>query len=554
MTASPSLFGTAGRTDPVALPCGQLPLAIVGALCGPAALRTAAPRGSKRLALRFEHSSTGMLELLVAAGDERAHRTIRALRDDRNAYARVLAVLACAVELDGQTGRFRFESVHQLTHGPRPPQINRSRLNAPVDDLLQLLSVLEVRWTAPTSSGRRAMARSYSGPLLTLEVSNRMARTVTLSGELHRLLTYYSLQVTPQAFLVTAQPGAPRGPAAPVLARLRLGALIAARWRNGHQKITAGDVFTRFAWLPFGSPAGPDGAAAEAVVRTLLSRLRETVEAVEAELRYPARYGAGLLAPVTIPKRAPLRAMLTLGLPPARDEPATPATDAASHDQPTLDEARLRDASTPRVFEHITAPESIPGDQNPGARTIADNQDAGRHSLADGQDDMSESIACDQDAPASDVAATRGSALGPAGLRTATVALRELESGRVAIGLGGDVELVLPASVALAAGLVSPSNSMVGSQEPSPESDGDSIGDVLQDDLSRPQHLPKSRRGDQDDQRAARRDLSVSGPESSSDDSDRARGNRLAAALAPHQQPPRRRAAPADNPKQRRTA
>ena len=197
MTESPSLFGTAGRTDPVALPCGQLPLAIVGALCGPAALRTVAARGSKRLALRFEHSSTGMLELLVPSGDERTHGTIRALRDDRKAYARVLAVLACAVELDGQTGRFRFESVHQLTHGPRPAQINRSRLNAPVDDLLHLLSVLEVRWTAPTSSGRRATARSYSGPLLALEVSNRMARTVTLPGELHRLLTYYSLQVAP---------------------------------------------------------------------------------------------------------------------------------------------------------------------------------------------------------------------------------------------------------------------------------------------------------------------------------------------------------------------
>lgn len=59
-----------------------------------------------------------MLELLVPSGDERTHGTIRALRDDRNAYARVLAVLACAVELDGQTGRFRFESVYQLTHGP----------------------------------------------------------------------------------------------------------------------------------------------------------------------------------------------------------------------------------------------------------------------------------------------------------------------------------------------------------------------------------------------------------------------------------------------------
>src|SRR5436309_2239872 len=101
----PRVVASPRGVAPVALPCGQLPLALVGALCGPQALRAVRKSGAQRVVLDFSHRSIGQLQLSVAVNDARAHETIRHLRCDRNAYARVLAVLARAVELDGQPGR-----------------------------------------------------------------------------------------------------------------------------------------------------------------------------------------------------------------------------------------------------------------------------------------------------------------------------------------------------------------------------------------------------------------------------------------------------------------
>ncbi|MGH2713764.1 MAG: hypothetical protein ACRDM7_07740, partial [Thermoleophilaceae bacterium] len=163
------------RRDPtelVALPCGQLALALVGALCGPAALRSTRPvtqDGRKHVALRFEHPQVGRVELAVPGDDERAHRAVRELRTDPGGYVRVLAVLTRALELDGQHGRFRFEAVHQLTHGARSPSTDRSKLNGPVDDLLHLLSVANVTWAPPAGGGPRKTAPRLAGePLLSV--------------------------------------------------------------------------------------------------------------------------------------------------------------------------------------------------------------------------------------------------------------------------------------------------------------------------------------------------------------------------------------------------
>jgi hypothetical protein len=562
--------GTAGA--PVALPCGQLALALVGALCGPAALRSARPsRAATTVDLRFEHPSVGRLELAVPAGDERAHSAVRQLRADPGGYARVLAVLARALELDGQPGRFRFESVHQLTHGPRPREINRSRLNEPIDELLYLLSVAAAAWTAPASGAKRRGESSAvrMGPLLRVEVINRKARTVTIAEAARPLLSRYSLQVQPAAFLIARPRARRRGPAAPLMARMRLAALIAARWRNDRQRIALGDVLVRFAWIALDASGPVEGAgAAEAAGRALRPRLREAVRALGDELGDPARYGAGLLEPVQPSSRAAHRSMLRLGLATIGDAlTAPPAHQTADGVQPTLDHAQLRDAATPGPFAHLQPgtdfnaserddsvadaepPDSIAHDQDAPPDSIAHNQqhhqpersdwrahDQDEHGphQADGSVAMGDRRARDQDA---------------AGCREATVGLMQLVDGRVRLELGGGVELLLPAAVAAAAGLATPRDSIAHDHDDHhPESSTldrsrAAIGVAAttiapQFDPPAPEPLTPNTAPDPASQQGIR------APESSSDDSDRARGARLSAALAP----PTAHAPPAASP------
>lgn len=143
------------RTEPAILACGQLPLALAGALCGPASMRSVRPVRSS-IVLRFEHATVGRVELAFAAGDEQAHRAVRDIRADPTAFARLFAVLACALELDGQPGGFTYEAVHRLTHGPRTPGADRSRLNAPLQQHLHVMTGADVSPRSLPSPTRRS--------------------------------------------------------------------------------------------------------------------------------------------------------------------------------------------------------------------------------------------------------------------------------------------------------------------------------------------------------------------------------------------------------------
>jgi len=181
-----------------------------------------------RVVLVFQHQSVGRLELAVRVMDERAQRAVRELRGDPAGFARLFAVLACALGVDGEPGRFTYEVVHRLTHGPRPPSVDRSRLNKPVAELLHLLSAAALTWTPPGGRGKRPRAAVDVGHLVAVHEVNRKARTERVAATARPLLTHYSLQVAPAAFLVARPSGGRSRPPAPVLARLRLAALIAA--------------------------------------------------------------------------------------------------------------------------------------------------------------------------------------------------------------------------------------------------------------------------------------------------------------------------------------
>ncbi|MGH2715018.1 MAG: hypothetical protein ACRDM7_14235, partial [Thermoleophilaceae bacterium] len=268
---------SARNADPLTLPTGQLALALAGALCGPAALRSVREPGAgarARVVLVFEHQSVGRLELAVRATDERAQRAVRDLRADPAGFARLLAVLACALQLDGEPGRFTYEAVHRLTHGPGAANVDRSRLNKPVAELLHLLASAALTWTPPAGRGGRPRGAVEIGQLVAVEEINRKARTVRVAAVARPLLTHYSLQVMPAAFLVARPTGGRSRPPAAVLARLRLAALIAARFRHAQpQRTSFGALLERFAWVTFDTPA-QGGGAAEAAGRVLRPRLR----------------------------------------------------------------------------------------------------------------------------------------------------------------------------------------------------------------------------------------------------------------------------------------
>lgn len=495
--------GKAGRYPErqlLQLPCGQLALALAGALCGPMSLRTARDQGAgprARIVLDFEHPTVGRLELAVGRHDDQAHHAIRAVRSDPNAYTRLLALLACALELDGAPGRFTYEAVHRLTHGPRPPTVNRARLNQPVEDLLYLLSHSDLRWTPPRGGSRRPAPTAELGALLSIAVHNRKARTVTVAPTARPLLTRYALQVTPEAFGLARPTSGRRRPPAPVLARLRLAALIAARWRGGRrgqpgQRIAFGDILARFAWLDLDHTT--DDGAADAASRTIRPRLRETTTVLADELRDPLRYGAGLLAEPSLADRAPLRTMLALA-------PATRNTDhsyASDHRrarqlQPTLEEARLRAVDAPPVFpatEH-----SIAEDHSETANSIPHGQLNSRSHLV-----LRTPIA----------ATIVQQASGRVTLELADGTCMELDPGQAA-SLSADS---IPHGQDSPAGIVG--DSLARDQRLASDKPG-SLGDSIAHD-----HGGRSR---------ARSAPGFSGLESSSDDSDRTRAARLSAAL-----------------------
>jgi len=271
----------------------------------------------------------------------------------------------------------------------------------------------------------------------------------------------------------------------------------------------------RFAWIALDGSAGPNETGeAERVGRTLRPRLREGLRALEHELGDPARYGAGLLEPVQFLNRAALRTMLLLGRPPAVSAPTTASdTDVGAVTQPTLDQGRLRDVGQPGVFDAVAPAPS--GESSPGAPK----------SMVGDQDDLVESMGSDQDAPSESMG---GNQEGTA--RYATVELRELSDGSVCLHLGAGVELLLPAAIAQATGLA---RSMGGDQDAAAMS---KVGNHEVEGSS-PRHASESKGGRQatvtPDPASDQQTTAIPGPESSSDDSDRARGNRLSAALAP---------------------
>lgn len=537
----------AGRdlAEPVALPCGQLALALVGALCGPAALRSSRPvtqDGRKRVALRFEHPQVGRFELAVPVDDERSQRAVRELRTDPGGYVRVLAVLTRALELDDQPGRFRFEAVHQLTHGARSPNTDRSKLNGPVDDLLHLLAAANVTWSPPAAAGRRKTAPRLTGePVLSVTVVSRQARTIALAPAARRCLSHYTLQVTPAAFCLARPRQRVRGPAAPVAARLRLAALIAARWRGGRrdeapQRIALADVLVRFAWIALdaGAPRDGDGAA-EAAGRALRPRLRETLRVLAGELADPARYGAGLFEPAQPRSRNALRSMLWLGL--ATDAALAEAATRETGEQgvqPTLEDARLRDASARPVFPPAAPGSPLDELAVTEANSLRPDQDGAADSLPTDQQRAAKSLRRDQDAHSGDIAA-RADESDTTGARVATVGIVELDDGRVRLQLGGGVELLLPAGVAQAAGLVR--YSLRPDQNGAPAASAGSLRPDQQVPSSRPGSGSESLRGDHGHAVGSGSTAGIAPPESSSDDSDRARGARLPAALAPRTAP-----------------
>lgn len=552
---------SARNAAPLTLPCGQLPLALAGALCGPAAARSVRESGSgprARVVLGFEHSTVGRIELAVGRDDEDTHAAIRAARADAASFARLFAVLAVALELDGSPGAFTFEGVHRLTHGPRPSSVNRARLNAPVSDLLQVLAAAEVSWTPPRGESRKPRPPVALGALLSIDTVNRKARTVAVAPAARKLLTHYSLLVRPEAFLVAAQAAARTRPPAPVLARLRLAALIAARWRAGRrdeppQRVAFGDVLARFAWVTLDA-AHDGGGAAEAAGRVLRPRLREAVRVLASEVADPQRYGAGLLAEVDLRNRAALRSLLLLGI--ADREPQAVAAEVGETGvdepvhQPTLEEARLRAVGTAPVF--------------PPQHSIADGQDKTDDSIAHGQDEEADSIAHGQDDRPMHVIADGQDRAGliAEGLRargrdrqtTAAVEVNALGDGRVVLEFANGFGVLLPADVAATAGL----HDWIadGQDRHQPRQEG-SIADGHVLDRLRPGSPPDSIAGGQTSPSGFGSTAGISAPESSPDDSDRARGARLPAALAPPTipDPPPQRASLARDPAQhRRTA
>ena len=514
-------------------------MAVVAALCGPAELRTVRSARASVI-LRFEHQSVGRLELAVPARDTRAHDAIRNLRADPSAFAVIYALLARAIEVDGHVGRFRYELVHQLTHGPRAEHTDRSRLNVRVEQVLHVLSVATATWTAPTKADARAKTpRTLQlGALLSVDVVNRKARTVTIAAAARPLFTHYSLPVTPTAFSLARPTKQRRGPAAPILARLRLAALIAARWRNERaQRISLGDLLTRFAWVSLsGATAEAGTGASEAAGRALRPRLREAIAVLASELADPALYGAGLGEQVQARNRAALRTMLALR--PVGSTAARPAAPV----QPTLDDGRLRDVSEPSVFGPRTAAGALAYSHDESPDSLARNQDGTAHSLPHDHDRVLERA------------------------HVVTIGIRELADGKVELELGPGVTLTLDRWMAHAAGLA-PDSLPRNHDEPvaddqhslplnqglpacSPRCDADSLA---------PDHI-----GGSVDEPPPRKS-GLAEPESFSDDSDRARGARLSAALAPPPAKPppvsrrtRRRASPRAGPddvdKQRRTA
>lgn len=503
---------TAASHGPVRLPCGQLALALAGALCGPAALRDVRPRGSgpkARVALAFAHPTVGTLELTVRADDEAAHAAIRAVRADACGYARLFALLAAALELDGAPGRFTFEAVHHLTHGPRPPSTNRAKANQPVEDLLTVLTRAHARWTPP------GKAQIDIGPLLELERHNHKARTLQLPEAARPLLTKYTLPVGPGAFDLSRPLGATgRRPPQPLLARLKLAALIAARWRGGRanhtpQRVSFGDLLARFAWIDLaadggaGEGGGEDAAAAAA--RRLAPRLRETLASLTAELTDPGRLGGGLLGAPEIPGRTPLRALLALA-PASKLEPPGRLTVPL---QPRLDDAGLRDAARRSVFDPDA--ESLPHDHDGHGESVPGNQDADSKSLPGDQHRAPVSLPDSQNGPP--VSAT----------------LVHDGDGRTQLDLGNGIRLDLTPEQARAlasdwllhdhhdarppSGGSLPQRQPMGPQSPAPEADS-------MPHRQSPTARLRSTAGNRD-------------PESSPDDSDRGRADRRPATAHP---------------------
>jgi hypothetical protein len=526
---------------PITLPTGQLPLALAGALCGPAALRHVREPGvgaRARVVLIFEHQSVGRLELAVRVVDTRSQRAVRELREDPAAFARLFAVLACTLQVEGEPGRFTYEAVHRLTHGPRSPSVDRSRLNKPIADLLHLLSAATLTWTPPRGRGKRPRGTVEIGHLVTIEVLNRKARTVRLAPAARPLLMHYSVQVAPAAFLVARPAGVRARPPAPVLARLRLAALIAARFRHAQpQQMTFGALLDRFAWVTFDTPGHGSGAA-EAAGRVLRPRLREAVRVLGAELRDPARYGAGLLDDVVPCSRAALRSMFALGL----ASEVVPLTEAAERGreqqvlQPTLEESRLRAADAAPLFAPARLRPKASTHERTRTSSLARNQDTAADSRAQGQNEPPSSLVAGQDDGQHHKRNFRASSQEtvvpswPDTAQLVTIGVSELLDGRVLLEFANGFGVVLPPEIAQAADVCD-----------SLAHDQDEGAAHRKDSLERDQRLPRSQPEPTEYSLGGHHNRppgfgstpGIPPSESSSDDSERARGERLPAPLAP---------------------
>jgi hypothetical protein len=488
--------------------------------------------------LVFEHQSVGRLELAVRVVDTRSQQAVRELREDPAAFARLFAVLACTLQVEGEPGRFTYEAVHRLTHGPRSPSVDRSRLNKPIADLLHLLSAATLTWTPPRGRGKRPRAAVQIGHLVTIEVVNRKARTVRLAPAARPLLMHYSVQVAPAAFLVARPAGGRTRPPAPVLARLRLAALIAARFRHAQpQRMTFGALLDRFAWVTFDTPAHGSGAA-EAAGRVLRPRLREAVRVLSTDLRDPARYGAGLLHDVVPYSRAALRSMFALGLA-SEVVPLTETSERGKKEQvlqPTLEESRLRAADAAPVLAPARLRPETSKHERAQTSSLAQNQNAAPDSRVQGQDEAPSSLVAGQDDGQHhkrNSRATSQDTVVPSRPDTAQlvpIGVSELLDGRVLLEFANGFGVVLPPEIAQAADV-----------RDSLAHDQDRAAAHRRDSLARDQRLPRSQPestayslgGHHNRPPGFGSTAGITAPESSSDDSERARGERLPAPLAP---------------------